>query len=413
MNIDLKKFENPDSYAWKNQVLKESKNENALEYYSEIENLNIDLSKKNISHTFNTPYDTNKGNDWDVVSYHKITDSFQKNDPLIQSLEHGANHLFLEITSSKVNWNKIFENIVLKYIHVSIKFHKNEQINSFKRFLTHENEHLFSIEIDPINNDYLSFFRDTSVSFLINGFCCEQIGASSYQQLALVLNSAEQVLQEINNPKRIKFHIGLGSCFFVETSKTRALKWMWTHLLKENGFDAENTYILGSTGWKNKSLNDPNMNLLRQTTESISGVSGGISGLLIHPVNLLSQIKTNWFNIRMSLNISHILKEESFLSKVHDPFHGAYIVEMITEQIIINSWELFLVMQNNSLSENKKMIVERIEVIRSLKEQQFLSGEKELLGMNLFKIEPQSSNSWQNIPEYLGMKFLIYEKLLK
>ena len=46
------------------------------------------------------------------------------------------------------------------------------------------------------------------------------------------------------------------------------------------------------------------------------------------------------------------------------------------------------------------------------KEKHFLNGETELLGINLFKIESMSSDSWQDIPEYLGMKFLIYENLL-
>ena len=188
---------------------------------------------------------------------------------------------------------------------------------------------------------------------------------------------------------------------------------MWKHLLKENNIETEELFILGSTGWTNKSLIDPNMNLLRQTTEGISGINGGVSALLIHPVNVLSETSINWFNSRMSLNISHILKEESFLSKVNDPLHGSYIIEMMTEQIIINSWEFFLELQDDSLVGNKKMISESVQLVRSMREKQFLSGEKQLLGINLFNIESKSSDSWHEIPEYLGMQFLIYEKLLK
>mgnify|MGYP004112682009 CR=1 FL=1 len=78
----------------------------------------------------------------------------------------------------------------------------------------------------------------------------------------------------------------------------------------------------------------------------------------------------------------------------------------------INSWELFLEMQNDSPNENKRKIRERVEIVRALKEKQFLNGEKQLLGINLFNTESASSESWQDIPEYLGMKFLIYENLL-
>jgi methylmalonyl-CoA mutase len=412
MKIELKNFEIPDIDSWKNQVLKESKNQHALNYINEIENLNVDLSKKNNRRTFHTPSNTVNRNDWDIVSYHKISNSFQKNNELIHALEHGSNHLYLDINDSDTPWSQIFENIMLDFIHVSIKFRNKDQIEGFKTFLSKETEHNFTVVIDPIDNNYVHSFKESKVSFMIDGFSCEQIGGSSYQQLGLILHSAEQILQEIKKPERIKFHVGIGSHFLIETSKVRALKWLWEHLLKENGIQTESIFILGSTGWTNKSLKDPNMNLLRQTTEGISGINGGISGLLIHPASLLSQKVNHWFDTRMSLNISHILKEESFLSKVNDPLHGSYIIEMITEQIIINSWDLFIEIQNDSHTETKKKILERIEIVRLQKEKHFLSGETQLLGINLFNIETTSSDSWQDIPEYLGMKFLIYENLL-
>ena len=412
MKIELKNFEIPDIDTWKNQALKESKNQHALSYINEIENLNVDLSKKSIKYTFQTSFNAANPNDWDIVSYHEISSSFKKNQELIKALEHGSNHLYLDIIGSNIPWNQIFENIMLDFIHVSIRFHDKNQIKGFKTFVSKETEHNFTVVIDPINNDYVSYFTESNVSFMINGFSCEQIGASSYQQLGLILNSGEQILQEIKKPQRIKFHVGIGSHFLLETSKVRALRWLWKHLLKENNFVTESMFILGSTGWTNKSLKDPNMNLLRQTTEGVSGINGGVSGLLIHPASHLSQISSHWFDTRMSLNISHILKEESFLSKVNDPLHGSYIIEMMTEQIIVNSWELFLEIQNDSLTEVKRKIRERIEVVRFKKEKHFLNGETELLGINLFNIESMSSDSWQDIPEYLGMKFLIYENLL-
>ncbi len=412
MKIELKNFEIPDIDSWKNQALKESKNQHALSYINEIENLNIDLSKKSNKYTFQTSFNAAKPNDWDIVSYHEISNSFKKNEQLIRALEHGSNHLYLDITGSNTPWIQVFENIMLNFIHVSISFHDENEISGFKTFLSKENEHYFTVVIDPINNDYVSFFKESNVSFMINGFSCEQIGGSSYQQLGLIINSAEQILQEIKKPERIKFNVGIGSHFLLETSKVRALKWLWSHLLKENNLVTESIFILGSTGWTNKSLKDPNMNLLRQTTEGISGINGGVSGLLIHPASLLSQRSNNWFDTRMSLNISHILKEESFLSKVNDPLHGSYIIEMMTEQIIVNSWELFIKMQNESHTETKKNILERIEIVRSQKEKHFANGDTQLLGINLFSMESASSEYWQDIPEYLGMKFLIYENLL-
>ena len=47
MKIDLTKFQIPNIDSWRNQVLKEVKDENALVYKNEIENIDIDISAKN------------------------------------------------------------------------------------------------------------------------------------------------------------------------------------------------------------------------------------------------------------------------------------------------------------------------------------------------------------------------------
>ena len=136
MKIELKNFEIPDIDTWKNQALKESKNQHALSYINEIENLKVDLSKKSNKYTFQTIFNAANPNDWDIVSYHKISSSFKNNQELLQALEHGSNHLYLDIIGSNIPWNQIFENIMLDFIHVSIRFHDKNQIKSFKTFVS-------------------------------------------------------------------------------------------------------------------------------------------------------------------------------------------------------------------------------------------------------------------------------------
>ena len=73
--------------------------------------------------------------DWDVCSAFKIDDSFENNEMILKSLEHGSNHINLEIVNKNPNWSKIFENIFIEIIHVSISFHHPEQIETFKLFI--------------------------------------------------------------------------------------------------------------------------------------------------------------------------------------------------------------------------------------------------------------------------------------
>jgi len=283
---------------------------------------------------------------------------------------------------------------------------------SFKAFLKKEHEANFTICIDPFDLKPVDAFLETSVSFSIDGFSIEQIGASTNQQLSLILLCGDWVLQKCKNPNRIKFQIGVGSDFLIEVSKTRALKWLWQHILSKNNYVQKDLYILGITGWTNKSIKDPHMNLLRQTTEGLSAICGGVSGLLIHSAGELTKNGSKWFDRRMSLNISHILKEESFLSKVSDPLNGSYVVEMLTHQIIHNSWDTFLDLQENTLEEIKTTYTANIKMIRDLRINNFLNGEKQLLGINIFKHKTDSSEEeWELTPSYLNFSYLIYENL--
>lgn len=411
MKIDLANFEIPNIDSWKNQVLFEAKDNDALLYRNEIENIDIDISNKNNQHfSFST---FNSIADWDVVSSFLIEGSFNNNKSILKSLEHGSNHLYLDIDNNNLSWNKVFDGIIIDIIHVTIRFRNTEQIRSFKAYLPKNLEEHVTICIDPFEIDYFKDFKDSAVSFIIDGFSIEQIGASTNQQLAVVLNCAEYILEQCENPKRIKFQLGIGNDFLIETSKTRALKWLWKHVLKKNNYSCNYTFVLGTIGWTNKSLKDPHMNLLRQTTEGLSAVSGGVSALLILPVSALTDQGPTWFDRRMSLNISHILKEESFLSKVADPLNGSYIVEMLTKQIINNSWNLFLEIYDKSPNEIVALMTDKINLIRKKKIDNFINGEKQLIGINLFKNKKEEEYTFNSLPNYLETPFLIYENLLE
>jgi len=409
MNIDLANFDIPNIESWKAQIQRETNKEKATIYENKIEKIRVDLSNKNSNYDFQTNTEAKKDNSWDIAISFVVNDSFTDNKSILKCLEQGANHIYLRIHDNNPKWNKVFENIILDYIHVTIAFESELQIKSFRQYLTKDYEKNFTISIDPFSLGFLDSFKDTQVSYSLNAFGLEQIGANSYQQLASLLYAGDQLLQLEISPGKIKFEIGIGCEFFIEISKIRALKWLWKHLLNENDFEFIEIQLLGRCGWTNKSTKDPHTNLLRQTTEGLSAVCGGVSSLLIHSASELSKDSSRWFDQRMALNISHILKEESFLSKVNDPLKGSHVTELLSKEIILNSWTLFLELHENT-SENIDLIVQEVEKTRKQRINEFVNGQKRLLGINLFSTD-NNELKWHNVPDYLEMEYLIYEKL--
>jgi methylmalonyl-CoA mutase len=162
-------------------------------------------------------------------------------------------------------------------------------------------------------------------------------------------------------------------------------------------------------GWVNKSLKDPNTNLLRQTTEAMSAILGGVDRLIIHPFDACSQHGTSEFSQRMALNISNLLQDESYFSAVADPLGGSYAIEGLTEDISIKSWNLFKQMDAlpkinqqlkwKELIENKAK--QRIELIRT--------SESILIGINKFMNLQVEDTNWAKANTFKNMNFLRLE----
>jgi len=411
MKIDLANFEVPNIESWKAQVQQETNKDKAIIYENNIEDIQIDLSNKDSNCDFQTGKESLKDNEWDIAVSFIVNESFVDNKSILKCLEQGANHIYLNISISNPNWNRIFENIIFDYIHVTIAFETELQIHSFRDFLLKENEKDFTISIDPFCFTFVELFKDTKVSYSLNAFGLEQIGANTYQQVASLLYAGEQMLQQLIRPEKIKFEIGIGSDFFIEISKIRALKWLWKHLLTENDFEYNEIQIMGRSGWSNKSTRDPHTNILRQTTEGLSAVSGGVSCLLLHATSELSKDSSTWFDQRMALNISHILREESYLTRVNDPLKGSHVTELLSKEIILNSWNLFLKLIYSE-TDKVDILLQEVEKTRKQKIDAYVQGQKKLLGINLFSVNNKEME-WCNIPDYLELEYLIYEKLNK
>ena len=130
MKIDLTKFQIPNIDSWRNQVLKEVKDENALVYKNEIENIDIDISAKNNNQPSHTSL--NSKTDWDILSSFVIYDSLESNASIIKCLGHGANHIYIHLNSIIPKWEILFKDVVIDILHITISFQNKQQIDSFK-----------------------------------------------------------------------------------------------------------------------------------------------------------------------------------------------------------------------------------------------------------------------------------------
>ncbi|HEY3384652.1 MAG TPA: methylmalonyl-CoA mutase family protein [Vicinamibacterales bacterium] len=154
-------------------------------------------------------------------------------------------------------------------------------------------------------------------------------GATAVQELAFALAQGADLLAAGTPVTTVG--VGIGSNYFIEIAKLRALRLVWAQVAEAFGAPA-GIRIHARTGGEDKTLYDPYVNMLRVTTEAISAIAGNCDSLTITPC---------LFDAHLAENVHHILREESQLDKVADPGAGSYSIEALTDAVAADAWTLF------------------------------------------------------------------------
>lgn len=178
----------------------------------------------------------------------------------------------------------------------------------------------------------------------------QNAGANMVQQLAYSLAHANEYLNHVVTSSAVEksftvtFKIAVGSNYFFEIAKIRALRWLWKSLASAYGIENE-CNILAVPSKRNKTLYDYNVNMLRTTSESMSAVLGGADAVCNLAYDAIYH-KDNEFGERIARNQLLLLKEEGYFSRASQMAEGAYYIESLTNQLAEKALVLFKQIEN-------------------------------------------------------------------
>jgi len=172
-------------------------------------------------------------------------------------------------------------------------------------------------------------------------------GANIIQELSIALSAGLEYMNALTDEgltaeqaaSQITFSFSVGSRYFLEIAKIRAFRVLWANILKKYGVTGT-AKIHASTSMWNSTVFDPNVNMLRVTTEAMSAAIAGADSITVIPYD--AAFKTpDEFSCRIARNVQLLLKNESRFNKIIDPAAGSYYVESLTDQIASKSLEAF------------------------------------------------------------------------
>lgn len=175
-------------------------------------------------------------------------------------------------------------------------------------------------------------------------------GANDIQELAYTLSTAvcylrgllERGLTIDEAAKQIIFGFSAGANFFMQVAKFRAVRPLWAEIVKAFGGseDAQKIHVHARPAFFFKTVYDPYVNMLRNTSEIFSAVVGGVESFENAPFDEPIR-KGDEFSRRIARNMQIILQEEFGLLQPIDPAGGSWAVENLTKQIKEKVWAEF------------------------------------------------------------------------
>lgn len=353
----------------------------------------------------NTPNVSNsKATEWKICQTIFVANTQMSNAKAIDALKRGAESLKFIIPSNDVSFNDLTKEIDLTTtpVYLELQFIDDEYIKQIALLpsnykITVKNDIIGHLArtgnwYSDLKTDHLHFENNVlqSTSISVDASLYQNAGATMVQQLAYALAHVNEYLNHFNNLSekeksaiKVTFHASVGTNYFFEIAKLRALRVLWNTLASEYGFNT-NCYIFATPTKRNKTLYDYNTNMLRTTTECMSAILGGANTVCNLAYDAIYH-KDNEFGERISRNQLLVLKHESYFNKVNNPSDGAYYIETLTTQLSEKALELFKDIEANGgfLKQLKEGTIQRkIKESASKEQEQFNAGEDILLGTN-------------------------------
>jgi len=318
-------------------------------------------------------------------------------------LKNGVEVIRFFLPENSIDLTLLLQDISNKNIQIQLGFISKAFFETHRDVLS---EHNISIISDPIHqlvsdgNWFINLQEDLNIikqqildsnSISINAEIYQNAGALIHQELAYILAHLNEYFNVIKDEKisdtlKISVNLAVGTNYFFEIAKLRALKILINSISESYNFNTE--IIINATPTKrNKTLYDYNTNMLRTTTECMSAILGGATNVFNLSYDSIYH-KDNAFGERISRNQLLILKGESYFNTVLNPSDGSYYIESLTHQLSENALNLFKDIEANGgfLSQLKSGTIQKKIKESAQKEQDaFNSKDITILGSNKFE----------------------------
>jgi len=273
-----------------------------------------------------------------------ILDEKQANELALHFLNTGADGILFEPFKANIQFDRLLDQIKPEYCSLSFLIRNEAAINtsdfftwaSTNKFTNSVTGCIFSEATPSIKTDVLKNYRYLGIIVDPEKNAEDEIVTALEKSVAVIEAITKQVQVE-SSIEQVAFSVSVGSDFFLEIAKLRALRNLWYQVQGAYGVKKiKPVHIHATSSSWNKDAFQPHGNMINSTMSALSAILGGCDSLTIEPED-----PDNKMMGRIARNVSSILREESYLSKVADPVAGSYYLDSLVAELSENAWQKF------------------------------------------------------------------------
>ena len=268
------------------------------------------------------------------------------------SLNHlalGADGLVFDLTpSSQPDLPALLQNILLPRVFLAFRLKANAPfLHGLSDFIQHTSEPalmtgaLFWESIPKEGN--WDFFLDADKNFKALGLIiaaappaeavCQALmeGVKTFERLA-GKHDPEKVFNSIS------FSVAADASLLETVAAFRALRMLWFQVAQsysQKNYNPADLHLHAYSSAVDDARYAPRENMLKGTYAAMAAVLGGCDSLTVG-ADEKSAVASRW-----AINVSNILRYESFFDRTADAAAGAFAIDSITDSIAQKAWKLF------------------------------------------------------------------------
>ncbi len=280
---------------------------------------------------------------WVNLSRVLVNDAKQANEAALQLLNTGADGILFELQAT-VNMEVLLHQLNPDYCTIS--FNGNNFLSiSVDSFISYIEKNNYQQKItgcifwqEPI--EYQTLFKGINwPKFSPYGIVLDP-ATEIDEAIAHALEKAVKIIEEADKVEsvitKVAFSLSADTDFFLTIASIKSLRNLWCQIQGAYGLaHIKQAYVHAtSTAWV-KEHYQPHGNMIKSTTAAMAAIMGGCSSLLTEAEDDKSLTQ------RIARNVSSVLREESYFSKVADPTAGSYFLDAMVAQLSEHAWHTF------------------------------------------------------------------------